>query len=222
MNRTIFITGTDTGVGKTVLTSLLIRRLRQRGDDALAVKPFCSGGREDAEVLFAAQDGTVPLNMINPWSFRAPLTPLLAARRERRRILQADALGFLRQARRQCAVLLVEGAGGLLSPLGEGYSLRELIDGLRAEAIVVCPNRLGAINQAGLVVASLPNSARRNPTVVLVDQAEPDHAAKSNRNLLAELVGPDRVHSLCRVQDVAGPAITAALGRRLDEILQPR
>ncbi len=222
MNRTIFITGTDTGVGKTVLTSLLIRRLRQRGEDALAVKPFCSGGREDAEALFAAQDGEVPLDRINPWSFRAPLTPLLAARRERRRILKADALGFLRQARRQCAVLLVEGAGGLLSPLGEGYSLRELIDALRAEAIVVCPNRLGAINQARLVVASLPNPARRNPTVVLVDQAEPDHAAKSNRGLLAELVGPDRVHSLSWVHDVASPAINAALGRRLDGILRAR
>lgn len=220
MNRTIFITGTDTGVGKTVLTSLLIRRLRQRGVAALAVKPFCSGGRDDAEALFAAQDGEVPLDTINPWFFRAPLTPLLAARRERQKVSQADVLDFLRQAHRQCELLLVEGAGGLLSPLGEDYSLRELIAELRAEAIVVGPNRLGAINQVRLVMACLPKPAQATATIVLTEQADPDSSAASNRQLLAELFGRNRVHSLPWLPNVAPSVMAAPLRRRLDAMLR--
>jgi dethiobiotin synthetase len=222
VNRTIFVTGTDTGVGKTVLTALLTRRLRAHGRPTLAVKPFCSGGREDAEALSAAQDGEVPLAAINPWSFRAPLTPLLAARRAGQSISQTEALDFLRQARRQCEVLLVEGAGGLLSPLGEGYSLRELIRGLRGEAIVVCPNRLGAINQVRLVVASLPPGAQKNARIALMATAQPDHSAASNLRLLAEFFGPERVHSVPWLRDVAPPTITPHLGHRLDSLLRPQ
>lgn len=219
VNGTIFITGTDTGVGKTVLTSLLIRQLRQRGVAALAVKPFCSGGREDAEALFAAQGGDVSLDAINPWFFQAPLTPLLAARRERLKITRTEVLGFLRQARRQCDLLLVEGAGGLLSPLGEDYSFRELIAALRGKAIVVCPNRLGAINQVRLVMASLPKTAQPAATIVLTEQAEPDSSAASNRQLLAELFGRSRVHSLPWFQNVPPPVITPPIRRRLEAIL---
>ena len=82
LKRIIFITGTDTGVGKTVLTALLVRFLRERGVKAVALKPICSGDRADARALRAAMDGALSLDEINPWHFRAPVAPLLAARRE--------------------------------------------------------------------------------------------------------------------------------------------
>ena len=86
MKRTIFITGTDTGAGKTVLTALLAQFLRERGVNAAALKPICSGGRDDARALRAAMDGALSLDEINPWHFRAPIAPLLAARRERKHV----------------------------------------------------------------------------------------------------------------------------------------
>ena len=82
MKRTLFITGTDTGVGKTVLTALLARFLRARGVYVAALKPVCSAA-ERCRKHFAALDGALPLDEINPWHFRAPLSPLLAARREK-------------------------------------------------------------------------------------------------------------------------------------------
>src|SRR5437870_5476318 len=73
--RTIFITGTDTGVGKTVVTALLLRYLRQNGCHALAIKPFCTGGRTDAEILRAVQYGELSLQQINPFYFPEPVAP---------------------------------------------------------------------------------------------------------------------------------------------------
>jgi dethiobiotin synthetase len=194
-----FITGTDTGVGKTVLTVLLTRHLRERGQSALAVKPLCSGGRGDARLLQRAQGSGLSLDEVNPWHFRAPLAPLLAARRQGLRVRLPKMLAYLRRMRSRCDLLLVEGAGGLLSPLGEGFDARTLLGALAAGPIVVCPNRLGAVNQALLVLAALPPAVARRAPLVLVTQPKPDASANSNRDLLAELLCPGRVFLLPRL-----------------------
>lgn len=193
-SRVVFVTGTNTSVGKTVLSCLLTRALLQNGESARAVKPLCSGGRDDAVALRAAQTNGWTLDEINPWHFKSPLTPLLSARRKGRKVRQPDVLRFLRKAKETCNVLLVEGAGGLLSPLGEGFSSRELIVELRATPVVVCPNRLGAINQSRLVIEALPASLARRVQIVLMSRPHADSSAKSNATVLRELTGRDCVH----------------------------
>ena len=121
MKPIIFITGTDTGVGKTVLTALLAQFLREHGVNAAALKPICSGGRDDALALCAALGGTLALDEINPWHFRAAIAPKLAARLEKKAVKLAAVLAHIRAIRKKFAMTLVEGAGGLLSPLGENY-----------------------------------------------------------------------------------------------------
>lgn len=196
MKRVVFIAGTDTGVGKTFFTAGLTRWLRARGVDVRAVKPLCSGSRDDAEALAAAQDGHVTLDAINPWFFSAPITPLLAARKERKRVALAEVVAFLRDARSRCACLLIEGAGGLLSPLGEGFGSLELIRALRADTVIVAPNRLGVLNHALLTLRALPPSTARRAPVVLMHQSRPDSAARDNAGLLGELVGTKRVFEM--------------------------
>ena len=200
---TWFITGSDTGVGKTVLTTLLARYLQAAGVKVRAVKPFCSGGREDALAVFAAQNGMVPLDEINPWHFRKPLAPLVAARLERRRVTLPEAVQFIRWSQRQCDVLLIEGAGGVLSPLGEGFSARELIVSTRACPIVVCADRLGAINQALMALASFPRVLAKRARVVLSQNIPDVPRLPSNVSTLAELIGPGRVHTLEHLPDGA-------------------
>src|SRR5208283_3205139 len=112
MQSVFFITGTDTGVGKTVLTALLAQHLRRRGIRVAALKPMASGDREDARELQAALDGALTLDEINPWHFRASLAPLLAARREHRRVRLAGVLAHIREMQKRFDVVLVEGAGG--------------------------------------------------------------------------------------------------------------
>jgi dethiobiotin synthetase len=193
---TFFITGTDTGVGKTVLTALLACHLRKLGVNAAALKPVCSGGRSDARALHAAMNGALTPDEINPWHFRAPIAPLLAARREHRQVRLADVLAHVRAMQKRFEVVLIEGAGGLLSPLGGNFDSRDVIAALRATPIVVCPNRLGAVNQVLLTLAALPRSASGRARVVWMSPSKPDASTSTNVSLLGGFLDAKRIFCL--------------------------
>lgn len=194
--RAFFITGTDTGAGKTVVATLLARHWRERGLPVAGFKPVCSGGRADAEAMQAALGGALELDEINPWHFRAALTPLLAARAEKRRVKLAQVVARARELQERFPLLIVEGAGGLLSPLGEDFDSRDLIRTLRALPVVVAPNKLGVINQVLLTLAALPSGLSQKAVVILVAQPEPDVADRGNVKFLAGKLGRRRVCEL--------------------------
>jgi dethiobiotin synthetase len=188
--RIIFITGTDTGVGKTLLTGLLLHHLRQSGCHALAMKPFCSGSRADTRFLRAVQDCDLTLDEITPFYFSEPLAPLVAARRHRRSIRLAEVLRQINRMSDRCSCLLIEGIGGLLVPLGEEFTVLDLIVRLGCEVIVVTPNRLGTINHTLLTAESLQHTGIQRLKMVLMSSKEGAFSASSNRRILAELLAP--------------------------------
>lgn len=173
--RLIFITGTDTGVGKTLLTSLLLHHLRERGIHALALKPFCSGSRGDVTLLRSLMDRELTLDEINPFYFPEPVAPLVAARKHRRHISLHQVLSHVSRithhvlniapnaprsqapalSRSNAPTLLIEGAGGLLAPLAANCTALEIINRLGCEVIVVAFNKLGTINHTLLTLQSL-------------------------------------------------------------------
>ena len=193
LTRIIFITGADTGVGKTLLTGLLLHHLRQSGCHALAMKPFCSGSRADTEFLHAVQDGELTPNEITPFFFAEPLAPLVAARRHDRAIRLPDVLQQIKRVAIRCQCLLVEGIGGLLVPLAEGFTVRDLIARLQCEVIVVSPNRLGTINHTLLTIEALKTIENKGLKVVLMSHKNQDASAGSNRRVLTELLAPTPV-----------------------------
>jgi dethiobiotin synthetase len=193
---TFFITGTDTGAGKTVLTALLARFLRGRGVTVAALKPLCSGGRADALALHDALGGALTLDEINPWHFRAALAPPLAAKREKKTVTLAAVRAHLCARRKQCDVLLVEGAGGLLSPLGENFNSRDLISALDATPVIVAQNKLGVVNHILLTLEALPKKLRMRAKVVLMSPARPDSATASNARLLGRFFPAEKIHRL--------------------------
>ena len=196
MQRIIVITGTGTGVGKTVFTALLATHLRANGFTVAALKPICSGGREDARVLYRALGSELKLDEINPWHFRAALTPLLAARKEHKRVELREVVAHIHTTAQRFQFVLVEGAGGLLSPLGEHFSTRELIGATGAEVIVVAPNQLGTINNVRLTMEALPPLIGARARVVLMSPKRPDAATRTNPELLAEFIGEEHVSVL--------------------------
>lgn len=219
MSSIVFITGTDTGVGKTVCAALLTRAFRQSAVRVAALKPIASGGRSDARVLWRASGGRVSLDVVNPWYFRRAIAPLLAARAEHRAVGLADVVSHVRRAGRGMEWVVVEGAGGLLSPLGEGFDSRDLIVALRALPVVVSPNRLGAVNQVRLVLGGLPRRMAGAATVVLMNPPRLDAASRSNARLLGEFHPSGAVIVLPWVRNWEDPA---AVGRRaVREALQP-
>lgn len=177
----IIITGTDTGVGKTVLTALLLQQMRMNGLHALAMKPFCTGTRDDVEILRAIQGDELPGRLINPFFYPEPVAPWLAAKNRGKTVRLASVISRINEAKRRCQMLLVEGAGGLLSPLGSRFTALELIAELDCEVVVVAPNRVGCINQVTLVTHVLANAGLPPPCVILMEQKSPDESARSNR-----------------------------------------
>src|SRR5579859_1790852 len=134
--KIIFITGTDTGVGKTVLTALLLYHLRleRRGHSkALAIKPFCSGSRADVNLLQSFQPGELSDDEANPFYFREAVAPLVALRKSRRKIALKEVLRRIETVKNKCDCLLIEGSGGLLVPLAETFSVADLIVQLSAQ-----------------------------------------------------------------------------------------
>lgn len=189
----LFITGTDTGVGKTVFAALATVYLRQNGFRVAALKPLCSGNRDDARVLHAAAGKVLALAEVNPWHFRAPLAPVLAARKENRQVRLRDVVTHIQRIAKRFEIVVVEGAGGLLSPLGEDFDSRDLITALPATPVIVGLNKLGAVNQVRLVWEALPRPAARKARVILVNPERPDRASRTNFELLREFIAPARL-----------------------------
>ena len=196
MKPTFFITGTDTGVGKTVLTTLLAAYLRERGVKVAALKPLCSGGRTDAEKIFTALGGLLTLDEINPWHFRAALAPALAAKQEKKTITRAQVLAHIHAIRGKFEVTLIEGAGGLLSPLGKDFDSRDLIRALHTAPIVVAANKLGVMNHLRLTLAALSETYQARAKIVLMSPAKSDAATATNKQLLAEFFPTEKIFTL--------------------------
>jgi dethiobiotin synthetase len=190
MSRIVFITGTDTGVGKTLLTGLLLHHLRQSGCHALAMKPFCSGSRADVEFLGAVQENELTQDEINPFFFERPVAPLAAARKQHVSIKLHAVLRRISDLAKRCEWLLIEGIGGVMVPLGDGFSVLDLIANLSCPAVVVSRNRLGTINHTMLTVNAMQYAGIKRLTVVLMASRQADFSADSNGRILSKLLVP--------------------------------
>lgn len=187
--KIVFITGTDTGVGKTIFTGMLVHHLREQGVHALAMKPFCSGGRADVKLLRAMQDAELTEDEINPFYFPKPVAPLVDARRSKRLIPLGQVIREIKKIAACCECLLLEGSGGLLVPLGQNYFVSDVIQRLNCEVIVVARNQLGTINHTLLTVAALKRFCRQNIAVALVGTSKKDASVKKNGAVLREFLG---------------------------------
>ncbi len=156
MSRAIFVTGTDTGVGKTVITRALARSAARRGVDIAVLKPVESGVvpevSTDAEKLIAAARRNDPSDDICAYAFKTPVSPHLAAAIEHRKIDPSRVASFLKRWTERTDLVLAEGAGGLLVPLADGVTYGEVIAQSGYRLIIVAPNRLGAVNAALLTL----------------------------------------------------------------------
>jgi dethiobiotin synthetase len=216
--RGLFVTATDTGVGKTEVACAVIAAARAAGIDAVGMKPAQSGvipgEPTDAERLALASDGVEPLEAICPYTFAAPLAPAVAARVEGkavslRRILDAAAALAARHA-----AVVVEGAGGLLVPLTEAETYADLARALGLPALVVARAGLGTVNHTALTVEALRARGIALAGIVL-NRAGPvdDPSVPHNASEIARITGCEPLVVLPFEGDIA--ARTAALRSRL-------
>jgi dethiobiotin synthase len=192
-----FITGTDTGIGKTVVTGALALCLKQRRLNVAVMKPIetgCSNEREpdsDAERLRAVIAATTSIDLINPYRFALPLAPLAASRAAGVTIEIDRIAAACRNLTENNDFVLVEGIGGLMVPLSEKSDVRDLIAFLHLPALVVGRAALGGVNHALLTLEALGQRAIPTIGIVLNQLASaPNHEqTQSTVDLIRERSG---------------------------------
>jgi dethiobiotin synthetase len=199
--RGLFVTGTDTGIGKTYVASLVARALTAAGHRVGAYKPAASGCRsertqiiaDDAVALWEAIGKVMEPSDVCPQRFAAPLAPHLAARAENRELDTELLRTGIHRWYDRCDLVVVEGAGGLMSPLGDDEYVADLAHDLGYPLIVVAPNVLGVINQTlqTLIAATHFRDGIPVAGVVLNDlyQETRDPSTRSNRAELQRRCG---------------------------------
>ncbi|MFT5469268.1 MAG: dethiobiotin synthetase [Verrucomicrobiales bacterium] len=185
-----FVTGTDTGVGKTYVSCLILKALREAGRSVIAYKPACCGDRDDVLDLHEACDrDDLTIDEINPLWLQSPAAPLAAAMIENREV-DFDALVERgRQLATRAERLIVEGAGGWEVPLTGKLTMADLAVALGFPVIVVIDNKLGALNHTILTVRQIEARGLKCAGLILNQVAEErDAASISNRIVLQQLL----------------------------------
>jgi dethiobiotin synthetase len=183
------VTGTDTGVGKTFITSGLIRFARSKGIDSVGMKPICMGDNSDVSRLFEACGSCEPEYLINPVWYRTPVAPYTASIIEDR-LIDLDAIHrAFENLARQHSSILVEGVGGIAVPIFADYDFRDLARDLRLSVIIVAANRLGVLNHTRLTVEAIRAAGLRCFFIALNSvQAEADFSQATNLSILENLL----------------------------------
>ncbi len=155
-----FITGTDTGVGKTLVSCALLHAFAAQGRRVAGFKPVAAGCDEngyndDAQALRAASTVPVAYGEVNPYCMRDAIAPHLAARNEGVHIDAAHVLASYRQLARRVDEVIVEGAGGFLVPLNDTQTSADLARELKLPVILVVGMRLGCLNHALLTMRAI-------------------------------------------------------------------
>ena len=229
------VTGTDTGIGKTVVSCALAARARQLGLRVSAMKPIESGVVErrvsesglasDADRLRAACGSTLPLSVVRPYALEEPLAPMIAAARTGVQIDIAVLDAALAQVEQDADVVLVEGAGGLLVPIDLRVSYLDLFARWQLPLLLVAGNKLGVLNHVLLTVRAAETAGVPVRAIVLTSLSDRDATVAETTNFEA-LTTLLPHHTILRFPWVDRPddldaLAVAAKGGGLDVLLSP-
>ncbi len=200
MQRGIFITGTDTGVGKTYVAAGIAEALRAKGLNVGVMKPVETGCRlrsgklipADVIRLVRAASSNDPIALINPYRFRQPLAPAVAARFEGKRILVSRIMHAYRTLLRKHDFMIIEGAGGIMVPLTRNYLFLDLARSIGLPVMIVARPGLGTINHTLLTIDVLRERGISTSGVVI------NHTNKKQLGL-AEETSPGMIEKISQV-----------------------
>jgi dethiobiotin synthetase len=215
----LFVTGTDTGVGKTVVTAGIVCALRARGHAVGVAKPVQSGAltldpEGDAMLLKRWTRVAESPGEIAPFSFAAPLAPSVAAELEGRAVDRAYVLAHVRAVAERYEAVVVEGAGGLLVPLGEDWTIADLARDLALPVLVVARAGLGTVNHSALTVR-VARDAGLDPIGVILN-GPTDDSTGANARLIERVAD---VPVLGHMPQLDGELTGERLGRLVEDTI---
>lgn len=202
MKQGYFVTGTDTGVGKTLVSCALLHAFAAQGASVVGMKPVAAGCRrengvlvsEDAELLQAASNVALPLSAINPYAFEPPIAPHIAAAQAGTRIEIPLIVDSFKRLQQKADTVVVEGVGGFCVPLNDAEDTATLAQALNLPVILVVGLRLGCINHALLTAQAIQQAGLTlagwvaNHVTLEMEERDQNIIALQHR-LIAPLIG---------------------------------
>jgi dethiobiotin synthetase len=185
----LFITGTDTGVGKTYTAARLLQLLRASGESCAGMKPICCGDRRDAQLLLAAGSNGLTITDVNPVWLKTPAAPIVGSFIERMDIRIDHILAAFHSLQNRAEHVVVEGTGGWMVPIRRDYFVSDLAAAMKLPVLAVAYNRLGCLNHAVLTVQSILGHGLRCVGLVLNNAQETsDVATLTNADILRKIL----------------------------------
>jgi dethiobiotin synthetase len=204
---TVFVTASGTGVGKTFVTLKLVAELKAAGRPVQALKPVASGfdaarpDGSDTALLLRAQGLDLTrenLDAVSPWRFAAPLSPDMAAARERRSIPFDALVAHCRTACRRSGITLIEGVGGVMAPLDANHTVLDWIAALASPPLLVVGSYLGTLSHGLTAAAALRGRGVPARAVIVSESPEQPVPAAETAATFARFLAPAAVHVLPR------------------------
>lgn len=230
MNPGVFVTGTDTGIGKTVVAAGLVRGFREMGMDVGVMKPVATGcyrlargdrgfelRSEDTDRLVEAAQTDDGLEFVCPIRFELPLAPLTAARLAAQEISIEQIMAAYNTLRERHEFLVVEGIGGLMVPILQDYFVADMIKEMKLPAVVVARPGLGTLNHTILTVR-YSESQGIDVLGIIVNHTEHDErsqVAETNIPILEKCCAVPVLQILAHSSDLRNPTMCAEACRKI-------
>ncbi len=201
--KSYFITGTDTGIGKTCFTAGLAQAMKTSGIDVGVMKPFATGTpqktgyqSEDVQVLADASGTKDDESLVNPYFFPIPVSPYMAANKMKVTIDIKTVLDRFEKLQSVHNVMLVEGIGGIMTPLLKDYCVADLIKDMNLEALIVAGSRVGTVNHTLLTCDACKKYGIKARGIVINNF---DSAGYAVADLAADLTNLSGLDVLCSI-----------------------
>ncbi len=223
----IFVTGTDTGVGKTVVAGAIAQQLAMKGKRTGVFKPIATGCKHtreglvsnDAEFLAHCVDSRFSLEQINPIRYHEPVAPIVAIEQSKREIDWESLEQAYKNVAAESEIVIVEGIGGVMVPITKNYLVIDLMEEMALPVVIVAWSRLGTINHTLLTIEMCKNRGLQVLGVVLngYQAEEASLAEETNMRVINETAGVKILtvipfdKSTCLEKGKIGEEITAAI-----------
>ena len=206
--KSFFVTGVDTGVGKTVFTCALAHTLYSSGVDVGIMKPFATGlsrtgqyKSEDVELLIKYSGVSDPQQLVNPYFFEIPASPYMAAKKLGKTINIDTVLSSFERLESIHDVVIAEGIGGIMTPILKDYFVADLIKDLHLDSILVTSTKIGSVNHALLSIDACKKYGIRI-TGLVINEADSGYDVNDLESDLVSLSGVDVICKIPHVSDI--------------------
>ncbi len=222
MLKSLFITGTDTDVGKTYITAGLAVVLRKMNVDVGVMKPFAAGSAqkkgyksEDIEILSRAANACDPENLVNPQFFPIPASPYTACKKLKTKPKISTILSSFKKLSKLHDVLLVEGMGGIMTPVLKDYYITNLIKEMKIPTVIVTRSKVGTVNHT-IMTVKMCEKYKIPVKGIIINNFDNGYAVKDLTRDLKNLTGVPVLGSIPFIKDMSDSSLNKVFKKNID------